>query len=114
MAEKEDILTKTYDLLLYLIPQLAKFPRDQKFLLGDRIEALLLDYLEDMIQAYYSKEKISILEKSNLKLERLRYLVRLSHDLKCVSHERYGFVSEKINELGRIAGGWRKAVQNRK
>jgi len=72
MSEKEDILTKTYDLLLYLIPQLTKFPRDQKFLLADRIETLLLDYLEDMIQAYYTKDKAFILEQGNLKLERSR------------------------------------------
>jgi hypothetical protein len=110
MSEKEDILTKTYDLLLYLIPQLSKFPRDQKFLLADRIETLLLDYLEAMVQAYYSKDKIFLLEQGNLKLERLRYLVRLGHDLKLINHDRYGFISEKIDELGRMTGGWRKAI----
>ena len=43
MAENDNILTKLQDLLLYLIPQLNKFPRDQKFVLGDRIETKLLD-----------------------------------------------------------------------
>ncbi len=38
MAESDNILTKVQDLLIYLIPQLNKFPRDQKFVLGDRIE----------------------------------------------------------------------------
>jgi hypothetical protein len=33
-------------LKLYLIPQLNKFPRDQKFVLGDRIETKLLDVQE--------------------------------------------------------------------
>ena len=41
MAESDNILTKLQDLLLYLIPQLHKFPRDQKFVPGDRIEAKL-------------------------------------------------------------------------
>ena len=31
MAESENILTKLQDVLLYLIPPLNKFPRDQKF-----------------------------------------------------------------------------------
>jgi hypothetical protein len=35
-AERANILTKLQDLLLYLNPQLNKFPRDQKFVLGDR------------------------------------------------------------------------------
>jgi len=30
MAESDNILTKLQDLLVYLIPQLNKFPRDQK------------------------------------------------------------------------------------
>lgn len=32
MAYSENILTLTYDFLLYIIPQLAKYPRDQIFL----------------------------------------------------------------------------------
>ncbi len=110
MSQKEDIITKTYDLLLYLIPQLAKFPRDQKFLLGDRIETLMLDFLEDMIVAYYSREKLLLLDKGNLKLERLRYLIRLCNDLKFLNDRRYGLISEKINEIGRMVGGWRKSL----
>jgi hypothetical protein len=34
MAESDNIPTKLQDLLVYLIPQLNKFPRDQKFVLG--------------------------------------------------------------------------------
>ncbi len=37
MAEADNILTKLHDLLLYVIPQLGRFPREQKFVLGDRI-----------------------------------------------------------------------------
>ena len=50
MAESDNILTKLQDLLFYLIPQLNKFPRDQKFVLGDRIETKLLDVQEDCLQ----------------------------------------------------------------
>ncbi len=57
MAESDNILTKLQDLLVYLIPQLNKFPRDQKFVLGDRIEHKLLDVQEDCLRAYYSREK---------------------------------------------------------
>jgi hypothetical protein len=52
MAESDNILTKLQDLLVYLIPQLNKFPRDQKFVLGDRIETKLLDVQEFYLRAY--------------------------------------------------------------
>jgi len=54
MAESDNILTKLQDLLVYLIPQLNKFPRDQKFVLGDRIETNLLDVQEFCLRAYAS------------------------------------------------------------
>jgi hypothetical protein len=56
MAESANILTKLQDLLVYLIPQLNRFPRDQKFVLGDRIETKLLDVQEDCLRAYYGRD----------------------------------------------------------
>ena len=112
MAEKEDVIKKTYDLLLYIIPQLEKLPRTQKFLLADRIETRILEILEMFIEAYYTQrsEKLPILRKVNLELEKLRYLIRLCHDFKYFNNERYGLVSEKINEIGKITGGWLKTL----
>ena len=45
MAESANILTKLQDLLVYLIVQLNRFPRDQKFVLGDRIATISLKQL---------------------------------------------------------------------
>ena len=42
----DNVLTKLHDLLLYIIPQLGKYSRDQKFLLADRIEVRLLEVQE--------------------------------------------------------------------
>jgi hypothetical protein len=50
MAESDNILTKVQGLLVYLVPQLNKFPRDQKFVPGDRIENKLLDVHEDCVR----------------------------------------------------------------
>lgn len=107
----------TYDFLLYLIPQLSKFPRDQKFLLADRIQNLTHDILDDFIIAYYSKlgdEKIERLKKANVKLERLRYGIRISHDLHLINNQKYGVISMKIDEIGGTLGNWIKNLEGRK
>ena len=57
MNKEVDAITKLYDLLLWMIPKLEKFPRNQKFLLGERIETLMLDILERLIEAAYSRSK---------------------------------------------------------
>jgi hypothetical protein len=108
MPKEIDAITKLYDYLLYIIPVLEKFPRSQKFLIGDRIETLLLDTLELLINAAYSKRKYGTLKTVNLKLETLRYLLRLSKDLKLITPKGYEFSARAVNDIGVSVGGWLK------
>ena len=57
-----DAVTRIYDLLLWIVPKLDKFPRSQKFLVGDRIENLLLDTLELLLDAAFSKKQGGVTE----------------------------------------------------
>ena len=110
MAHSDNILTKLHDLLLYLIPQLNKFPRDQKFVLGDRIETKLLEVQESCLRAYYGRDKLAHLLEANLRLELTRHLIRLAHGLRLFSNHTYGVLAEKVDEVGRMVGGWVKAI----
>ena len=40
-----------YRFILWLIPTVERFPRAQKFLLGDRIQSTAVDVLESLIEA---------------------------------------------------------------
>jgi len=71
-------ITRCYDLILWLVPAVDKFPRTRKFTLGGRIEAICLETLEALIEAKYTRGKADILRRVNLRLETLRYLIRLS------------------------------------
>lgn len=108
MHKEIDAITKLYDYILWLIPKLEKFPRSQKFLMADRIESLMLDILMLLIEAAYSRQKAGVLKTANLKLEQLRYLIRLSKDLKLVSLQNYEFSARAANEIGTSIGGWLK------
>ena len=102
------VITRTYDFLLWLIPTTGRFPRNQRYLLGERLENLMLDILACLIEARYTKEKAGLLRSCNLKLEQFRYLLRLSKDLKLVDMRRYEFAAGRVDEIGRQAGGWLK------
>ncbi len=108
MPQEVDAITKLYDLILWMIPKLEKYPRSQKFILADRIENLMLDILELLIDAAYSKRKGEALRSANLKLEKLRYLVRLSKDLQLLNIKGYEFSSRAIDDIGKSIGGWLK------
>ncbi len=68
--------------LLWLIPTLDKFPRAQRFLLGDRIETTALDVLERLIEATFTRERRVMLQQANLGLEKLRHLMRLALEFR--------------------------------
>ena len=114
MAESDNLLTKLQGLLVYLIPQLNKFPRDQKFVLGDRIEVKLLEVQESCLRAYYGGEKRGHLLEANLQLEVARHLVRLAHSLKLFANHTYAVISEKVDEVGRMLGGWLRSLSGGK
>ena len=105
---------KLYDVITWLVGRVEKFPRSQKFTLGDRIVNLALDILELLIEATYTRDRLPLLRRTNIQLEKLRYLIRLSHDFKLLSTKQYRHISGEINEVGKRIGGWIKSQTRRK
>ena len=75
------VITKAYDLILWSCNHTGKFPRNHRFVLGERIERNLYDLLEILIRAKYTKHRQELLEQANLVLEILRFQIRLAKDL---------------------------------
>ncbi len=109
---KDTIAAKAYDLLKYALPILEGLPRSQKFTLGDRIQNHLSDLLEAIISAYYlpAQEKRPLLLQANLRLEILRYYFRLGYERGYYNSLRYKDFAERIDEIGRMIGGWIKSL----
>ena len=99
-------IPKLYDVIMWLMGRVEKFPRSQKFTLGDRIVNLSLDTLDVLIEATYTRKRLPLLQKANVQLEKLRYLIRLCHDFKLLSSKQYAYISNEINEVGKLVGGW--------
>lgn len=106
MADRPQILTRIYDLLLYILPVMAAFPRNQRYNLGERIERLALDIFELILEALYTKDKLDLLRKTNLSLEKLRLLFRLSKDLRLINLHRFEVVTKMLHEIGLDVSGW--------
>ena len=60
------VITKTYDLILWSCNHTGKFPRNHRFVLGERIERNLYDLLETLIRAKYTRQRQQLLEQANL------------------------------------------------
>ena len=95
-----------HDLLGWLIPQLDNFPRQRRFTLGERLENGLLQILEALVEAAYSRDKRLPLVRANRQLEINRHLWRLALELKVISLKRYEHGIRLMDDLGRQIGGW--------
>lgn len=106
------VFVKWMDFLEWLLPVLEKFPKRVRFTFCDRMTALALDIVEDLVEARYSTQRSMHLSRINLRLEKLRVLLRLSHRLHYLDHKRYEHAMNDIGEVGRMIGGWMKQVGN--
>lgn len=106
----EDLILyqKVYDLILYAFPILEKFPKNQKWILAQDIQKSMLNLEKYLIPAHRNYRRREMLEKANIEIEIIRCLVRLAKDLKFINIHRYGVFCTKLEEIGRIFGGYAK------
>ena len=111
MAESKNelpVILKLYDLMLWTLNHTAKFPRHHRYSLGVKIEGTLLELLDILIEARYVREKFKLLDRAIVALERFRFQMRLAKDLEVLAVKSYAHQAEKVEEIGRMIGGWRK------
>ena len=102
-------LEAMYQFLLWLLPTVEKYPRAKKFTLGDRIENAALNVLDALITATFTRTRDQSLADANLGLDRLRFLMRLSQELRLIDLKKYEHAAREIDGVGRLIGGWTKA-----
>jgi hypothetical protein len=95
-----------HELIRWIIPQIDKFPRLRRFTLGERLERVLLEVLEHLLEAAYTRTKQPPLQRANLRLEVARHLWRLAHELEAISTRAYAHGAGLMDDLGRQVGGW--------
>jgi len=85
-------------------------PKNSRYTLGQKIDFLFLDVIENTIKAGYSGkiEKEIFLKRGSVKLDLLKFFLQLSWQIKSLEDKKYIRLSEKLDEIGRMLGGWIK------
>lgn len=110
MDQYPQVVSVMYDFLLYAVPQVAKFPRHQRYLLGERIENSSFLVLELLIAANFKKNRMQELESANIEIQKIRFLLRLCKDLKLISLQKYETMVKILVEVGKQIGGWSRSL----
>ncbi len=108
------VLVTWYDTAKWLLERVDSFPKNQRFIFGQRIASDALDILELLVEAAYSRDKVRLLEDANRKLETLRWLLRMATDRKVLTGRQYQHACERLAETGRMVGGWLRQQRGRR
>ena len=102
------ILKKAYDLYRIFHTYRRVVPKAERFTLYERCENAILDMIEAILEAGYSKsaQKAVVLERASVKLNIARFFIRLLKETRCIDVKKYTVLQEMIDEIGRMLGGW--------
>lgn len=91
----------------------GNFPRVHRYTLGAKIEDNFLSLLEHIFFALYldPQKKIIRLEYAIAKIDALKFFLHIAYENKCVNEKKYLELSEKLQEVGRMLGGWKKGLE---
>ncbi len=90
------------------------FPKKSKYTLGSKIDKLFLESIELTFSTSYQPKdrKLPYLEKLITRFDLLKFMLRIAWETKALDNKKYISLSEPLNEIGRMIGGWRnKAIK---
>lgn len=110
MPDDMVILTRTFDLLAWLLPKAEAFPKVFRHTVTQRMMDAALDFQETLFDAQTQRgtARTAHLRAADAHLNKLRLYLRLAHQWRWFNDGQYRHVSVMVAEVGRLLGGWMK------
>lgn len=91
-----------------------KFPKHERYSLGEKMEHSILEAMEIFISASQSSkyEKEKMLLKANSKVELLKILFRIALNCRMMDGKEYLEMEHMLQEAGKMTQGWIKYARN--
>jgi len=108
------ILQKIKEAYLIWINIVPHIPKSARYTISARIENKFLDLLELSYTTYFSKkeDKKEKITECILILDTLKFIISIAWEAKLISHKQYEEIALKLNEIGKMFGGWRNSLNN--
>ena len=96
-----------------VLDKTSRFPKSARFTFASRIDALVLDILAALVRARWATRGDTgpLLAAADGHLAVLRVLLRLSHERRLLARPGFEHLVRRLDEAGRMLGGWRQQVQ---
>ncbi|MBL8724792.1 MAG: diversity-generating retroelement protein Avd, partial [Planctomycetes bacterium] len=109
---RPEVVEHAHALLAWALPMLGKFPRQHRFVLGDRMAQRLYHLLELLVRATYASRqaKRELLGAANVEIEVFRHELRIANAQQLVTVAQVEHATRLLDGVGRQVGGWRRAL----
>ncbi len=89
-------------------------PKTHRYTLGQRIDTMFIETIEAIATASFLRrnEKLPYVRRAILKTDTLKILLMILWEAKSLDNKKYIALSIKIDEIGKMLGGWRTQLQN--
>lgn len=108
------IINRSYEVYKAIIDLNEKLEKRRKYSLGLSLENSVLDCMENLVMAKNAPRQLKggYLIKAGSKLEVSTLKLRLLLELSSVNETKIFQLQAKLDEIGRMLGGWLKSVQS--
>ena len=91
------------------------FPKHLRYTLGGKIDQTFIEILENIFVASYQSinEKLPTIIIAIKKVDILKFFLQVSWELHALDNNKFILISEKVSELGRMTGGWKKGLESK-
>lgn len=109
------ILRKIHELYKLFHEYRLLVPKHERFSIYERSENIIIEILELILEASYSfkEKKTTLLDKASIRLNVLRFFIRLMKENKSLDMKKYTLLQGIIDEIGRMLGGWIKSSMSK-
>jgi adenine-specific DNA methylase len=86
----------------------SKVSKRDKLGIYAHIESLTLEAFNLCVEAVYKpkQEKRSVLETLRIRIETLKQLVRVTHEMNLMEEKKYILISGLLQEISKMTNGW--------
>jgi len=109
VSERLLVLKKQEELLSELLWSIKKFPKSERFTLGQKIENTTLEGIDEVISANFHKgQRLKHIFSARVANERLQLLIRIANSHQMIDLRHYEIYSDKVTEISKMLSGWER------
>src|SRR5947208_9658019 len=104
------IFARSDELVRWVLQATVRYPCHYRAALGKATQEAALKLQRELIAAARRRDKRTALQAADEALHELRVLLRQGQTLNLMTLGQYEHVVRLLDEVGRLLGGWRKAL----